>query len=337
MSTKDLQVLARSFVHGLHDSIVGFVSFYKLDQVAAKSEKEEHRNVVLTELQRRRAEKQPKKLEKKDEPPKIRKRILQCCLLNGGVFLASIFVFNHMILPILEIVTHLMLGHEEGIRSTVWSWLSFMSSWLFKFLWILPLFILSKVVSFIWFQDIADAAYVKVHRKPSAMRVSLGTLIADLLFSLLIQTLFLCQAQLTSVLPIPAMAQFLSIFHISLLNAFYAFEYKWLNMGWEVNERLHYVESRWTYFMGFGLPLALATFLADNYWIGGCIFSVLFPLLIVSANSASPASQEAPFVLPVFALVSGLSNYVVGQGVGRAHLLAQGVKSTPAKEPSSKD
>lgn len=55
-----------------------------------------------------------------------------------------------------------------------------------------PCFVVQLMVVF---QDIADAAYIRMHRKPGSMNVSLGTVIADLLFSLLIQSLFLCQVK----------------------------------------------------------------------------------------------------------------------------------------------
>ena len=51
-----------------------------------------------------------------------------------------------------------------------------------------------KIVS----QDIADAAYSRFHPKATqSSGMSFGTLIADLLFGLLIQSLFLCQVSFT--------------------------------------------------------------------------------------------------------------------------------------------
>lgn len=319
MSTSDLLRLARSFGYGVRDALSGFTIIHRLNQDAQSSSvKEEAAPSTVTELQRRRAERLPVRPEKKSERPKIRRRIVQCCLLNGGVFLASIFVFDYMVLPVLERLTHLILGHEEGVRAVVWDWLSFLISGLFKLLWILPLFVLSRVISFTWFQDIADAAYSRFYPRIVSSKMSPGMFIADVLFSLLIQSLFLCQAQLASVLPIPAVAQILYVFHLSLLNAFYAFEYQWFNLGWEVNKRLSYVEARWSYFLGFGLPLALATCYTESYWINGCIFSVLFPLLIVCANEALPTEHSAPFYFPVFSLVVTLSNLFFSRGISKS-------------------
>jgi etoposide-induced 2.4 mRNA len=54
--------------------------------------------------------------------------------------------------------------------------------------------------------------------------------------------------------------------HLSLLYSLYAFEYKWIEMGWEIDRRLTYIEIHWIYFIGYGLPLALTT-QVFNYWI----------------------------------------------------------------------
>ena len=62
--------------------------------------------------------------------------------------------------------------------------------------------------------------------------------------------------------------------------------------GWDVTKRLIVVESHWPYFLGFGLPITLLTSSCGSYWISGCAFSILFPLLIISAELANLPSVE---------------------------------------------
>uniref|UniRef100_K1QPA2 Etoposide-induced protein 2.4-like protein n=1 Tax=Magallana gigas TaxID=29159 RepID=K1QPA2_MAGGI len=145
------------------------------------------------------------------------------------------------------------------------------------------------------FLDIADAAYVRSRGRPTP--INLSVLVADLLFSVLLQAFFLIQSTLATFLPIPGVGYLVGFIHMSLLYSLYAFEYKWFNMGWEVHKRLAYIESYWPYFLGFGIPLAFLTSMSASAVISGCIFSILFPLFILSANDAEESSQVCKLIL----------------------------------------
>lgn len=88
---------------------------------------------------------------------------------------------------------------------------------------------------------------------------SVSKLIADMLFSIVVQFLFLCQALIVSMLPLSPIGEILEFIHMCLLYSLYAFEYKWFNMGWELHRRLEFIENNWPYFVGFGLPMTIAT------------------------------------------------------------------------------
>ena len=68
MSSRDIQSLTSSFVHGFRDCILGFVFFYKLNKdTSATANVEKESPATVTELQRRRAERMPRRPEKKSE------------------------------------------------------------------------------------------------------------------------------------------------------------------------------------------------------------------------------------------------------------------------------
>lgn len=83
---------------------------------------------------------------------KVMKRILQCGLLNGGIFLLSILVFEYCLLPGINKLFALIFGENSFMGKLVWSWIEPILSLIFQTVWVIPLFLLSKVVNALWFQ-----------------------------------------------------------------------------------------------------------------------------------------------------------------------------------------
>lgn len=114
-------------------------------------------------------------------------RVFQCCALNGGIFLLSILFFDYVLVPFLHGAITYFMG-----QSSVWNLIQTTLSWIFSFIWVLPLFVLSKIINTFWFQDIADSAYEFRKGRPTLIP-SLSKLLADVVFSLIVQSLFLFQ------------------------------------------------------------------------------------------------------------------------------------------------
>jgi len=303
-------------IWGMRDSVCGTISVFQLDRAQGKAKsKRPSPPVELSTLAKRRAAQETKPKPIKPEEPSILYRILQCCVLNGGIFWISILVFHNLVLPALRTLTLIIFGSSPSVAGTVWSWMKPILSVTFGTLWVLPLFLLSKIVNSLWFQDIADSAYRHSRGRPQLLS-SISKLIADTLFSVLIQALFLVQGMLVSLLPIAVIGHLVSLLHMCLLYSLYAFEYKWLNMGWELHKRLSFIENNWPYFVGFGLPLAILTALPSSYIISGCVFSILFPLFIISGNVAEPVTGSCNYSLQLFSPVVCLSNIIFNRTMG---------------------
>merc|ERR1712062_439156 len=228
--------------------------------------------------------------------PNILERTVKCCLLNGVVFAMSIVLFESVLLPLIQTLLYIILAGSQQRADAVWGYTQPILSVAFSTLWVLPFFLLSKIVNAIWFQDIADLAFRSSQGRP-LVNLSISVMIADTVFSIVVEIIFLVQGKVFALLPIKILGSAINLVHQCLLHSLYSFEYKWFSQGIELHKRLHEVETHWPYFLGFGLPLAVITNMPESQVMAGCVFSVVFPLFIVSGNQAM--IEKSPGVPPI--------------------------------------
>ncbi|XP_012280388.1 etoposide-induced protein 2.4 homolog isoform X2 [Orussus abietinus] len=315
---RNIAGILNAMYQGFMDSLRGGMVLFYMDKHI--NQRESKRISTSAELRRREsvAHHSPSKQSKQQRESKILKRMVQCCALNGGIFWLSILVFEYGLLPFLKYILTIIFGHSSGVGTVVWSWMRPVLSFTFGTMWVLPLFLLSRIVNSLWFQDIADSAYRYRQGRPFLLS-SMSKLVADTFFNVLVQALFLGQGMLISKVPLPPVGDILALLHMCLLYALYAFEYKWFNMGWELHRRLTFIEGNWPYFIGFGMPLAVLTQLPDSYVISGCVFSILFPLFIVSGNEAEPITGVCDCPLKLFSPVIVIANTLFNKTIGPVH------------------
>jgi len=212
----------------------------------------------------------------------------------------------------LQLLASEIFSSEQRRHAGLWSSVETFLHYIFAAFWVMPLYLISKAVSSVWFLDVADSVYKLLYGRPRAFR-SLSIGVADLLYGAALQFIFLQQTYAVRLIPLEGVGSLLYCVHMCLLNALYAFEYKWCNMGMELKVRLYLVDQYWPYFCGFGLPLFLVTNVAFSHYpmvVGACVFSILFPFYIISGTQASVPKQKAPFRLYIFEPSASFCSYV---------------------------
>lgn len=264
-------------------------------------------------LERREREKQRENEKPKKKEPRILERTLKCCVLNGFVFWLSIIIFQNLVLPSVKLAVNIFTA---GSSDTLWLYTEPVLSFAFNTLWVLPFFLLSKIVNAIWFQDIADLAFQSSDGR-ALVNLSISVMLADTVISILIETFFLVQGKVISLMPIEAVGSGCNLVHQCLLHALYSFEYKWFSQGIELHKRLDTIETNWPYFLGFGLPLAVLTNYSSSQIVAGCIFSIAFPLFIVAGNQGTVVPSPGVPRLNIFAPTLQLTNMLFSRTMQR--------------------
>ncbi|OAY80136.1 Protein EI [Ananas comosus] len=226
----------------------------------------------------------------------------QCFLLNGLIFLGSLFTVKSVVIPIIlrilpdqcEQLEKLHLCDHKAIM-TFYSFLRSILIEIFYILWFYPLYIFSFILSTLWYNDIAKHAFdvlksnglptprelddnnkLDSQERPGGLDgVILG--IGEQVYSVLLLTIFFIEVFVTGF--IPYFGKAINFLLLTWMYAYYCFEYKWNFLGVSLNKRLDFFESNWAFFSGFGSPCVLPTFFFSPLVSYG-VMAILYPLHI---------------------------------------------------------
>lgn len=229
------------------------------------------------------------------------------CVVFGVCFWISNFIFNALIIKsIIAKLAEWLIGQADD-------WLlNKILYFIFFNCWILPMLFFSKLLNFLWYQDIADIIFARANiKKTIDHKISVSA--ADQLKSFLLQTVYCVQGYLVYLLPLPAVLQhFYYLCHLALLSSLYAFEYKWVQMGMLLNRRLLNIDRKWPYYLGFGFPLAIITMAFPSFIDSMIVFATLFPIYIISsANILDDQSPLASVPLHTFKFADFVSDMIL--------------------------
>ncbi|XP_073013124.1 protein EI24 homolog [Typha latifolia] len=229
----------------------------------------------------------------------------QCFLLNGLIFLGSLFIVKSVVAPILlrilpeqceQFEPQHLCDHKAAMA--LYSSLRSILINVFYVLWFYPLYVFSLVLSAIWYNDIAKHAFdvmrsygksstqASENKKISDMQEKPGGLdgvilgIGEQVYSFLLLVLFFIEVSAIGF--IPYLGKAINFLLLPWLYSYYCFEYKWNFAEVNLNERLDFFESNWAFFAGFGSPCVFATFFLSPLVSAG-VMAMLYPLFVVTA------------------------------------------------------
>ncbi|XP_021901595.1 protein EI24 homolog isoform X6 [Carica papaya] len=274
-------------------------------------------------------------------------RTAQCFLLNGLIFLGSLFVLNSVVIPTLE----WMLPHQCSLITDqetcplggilkFYYLLRLGLVQLFYLFWFYPLYIFSFILSNLWYNDIAKYGFAALgESEVTAMEPSgddaltsqkntntnkpagLGGImvgIGEQVYSVLLLSFFFLEVYATGFLPY--IGKTINFLLLSWMYAYYCYEYKWNFSEVPLDKRLDFFESNWAFFAGFGSPCVLAIFFFSPLVSYG-VMAILFPLFVLTATSSG--AEKAIFSqrrkwkgaslgrLPIFYVADTLSMWML--------------------------
>ncbi|XP_068659923.1 protein EI24 homolog [Aristolochia californica] len=226
----------------------------------------------------------------------------QCFLLNGLIFLGSMYILNFVVMPTLwwilpdgcqNLSSKLPCWDGEPIK--LYTFLRYILIELFYVLWFYPLYVFSLCLSTIWYNDIAKHAFssmetsrtMELSKKQQSLHMEKSTGIdkvmfgiSEQLYSLLLLSIFCFEVYATGLLPYVGNA--IKFLLLSWMYAYYCFEYKWNFIELELVKRLDFFESNWAFFAGFGSPCVMGIFFFSPLLSYG-VMAILFPLFVLTA------------------------------------------------------
>lgn len=216
----------------------------------------------------------------KKQHARIQSNIKLFCLVNGLVFLTCVCYIDYIIMPTIYMITNRILW--ESCQQIVYSFIDNGFKVLILYLWTL-----STLFFFTIFQILKFGS--KNGEKKSIFKICFNALTSTLSKAIDISTVFtfeciiLVESMLMLLIPLEWLSKFLFHIQFSFFLSFMIFDYKWSLMSWSIKDKIDFIESRCTYFLGFGLVLSML-FLLPGSLIYNVSFSTFFiPIVIYNA------------------------------------------------------
>jgi etoposide-induced 2.4 mRNA len=244
----------------------------------------------------------------------VRQRIVQCFVLNGVIFVGSIVLYRHAIVPVFKFIFT-----WTSIQDLASRFIEAALTFLYHTLWVYPIYCVSFILNTVWYQDIADRACAVAKMQDAKMKQPPYWRMVHELYRMFNCLVYLVLMYILLLLPV--VGRPLYFLHFSWIVSLYSFEYRWSYLQWDALKRRSYFNERSIYFAGFGFPLAVIYLLCPRLIDSG-VFALTFPFCILAAVAASPVENPVTFRVGLFTLVERVNLAVLttaGSRVDKLH------------------
>ena len=159
-----LKTIISLFLAGFKDSIFGFIKFFNRQKLLSANNP-----VPAATPSNATSSRKTPAAAAKDNKSKLRQRLLQSCILNGVFLFLCIVSFDYLLMPSLNWMTSKIIGAKYN--QIITDYMNPIISIVFSFVWIIPVFMLSKIFNVLCHQDIADIAYFEKYGKSYGTRL----------------------------------------------------------------------------------------------------------------------------------------------------------------------
>ncbi|KAK4058906.1 hypothetical protein OIO90_000352 [Microbotryomycetes sp. JL221] len=130
---------------------------------------------------------------------------------------------------------------------------------------------------------------------------------------------------------IPFVGPIISFLFACMVDSYYCFEQHWLRNRWSFAERVRFLESRWAYFIGWGLPITFVSWWFKDPLVNLSLFGLFFPFFQVLASSSMPQPLDPN--LPTSQLTISFLSKQTGQ-TSFSMAAAEGGEEARGRKPS---
>lgn len=231
------------------------------------------------------------------------------CFLNGAIFFSCVCYMDYIILPLIDWCVYKILWESWQSIFTYCIRTAFKIAILY--FWSLSLFLF---YSFYQLNKFGEHEEKKRSIFTFAFRFlgNMFTKSLDIVTILVYQIILLIESIVMCLIPVPWIANILFHIHFSFFLAFMVYDIKWSLMGWNLEKRIEFIESRCMYFLGFGLVLSLLF-----SWPGSLIYNTTFstffiPMVVFNCMEMRCEHLESnPVRFPVFDFHAGIVRFLL--------------------------